>query len=82
MKKGSSIIGVRSASLHGRVAAYVAEVNDENITMSSVVRDAIKEKIERLEAEAATGKKQPASESHKLNSLRNQDVPPNRGKRK
>lgn len=53
VKKGASIIGVRSESLHKRVQAYVDAAKDENVTMSSVVRDAIREKIERLEAEKA-----------------------------
>lgn len=51
VKKGAPIIGVRSESLHKRVKDYVDALNDENVTMSSVVRQAVKEKIERLEAE-------------------------------
>lgn len=49
MKKGKEILGVRSSSLHARVKAYVDTVNRDNVTISWVVREAIEEKIKRLE---------------------------------
>lgn len=55
MKKGSSIIGVRSESLHDRITKYVQESDDENVTMSSIVRDALREKMDRLEKAQASG---------------------------
>jgi hypothetical protein len=50
MKKGKEILGVRSSVLHARVKAYVEAAHSEEVTISSVVRDAIREKIERLES--------------------------------
>jgi hypothetical protein len=50
MKKGTSIIGVRSEVLHARVSAFVAAAKDENVTRSSVVRIAVREYLDRMEA--------------------------------
>ena len=49
LKKGDKILGVRSSALHARVKAYVDAAHSEDVTISSVVRDAIREKVERLE---------------------------------
>lgn len=51
MKKGDSIIGVRSETLHARITNYVGAVSDDNVTKSSVVRAALKEYLDRKEAE-------------------------------
>lgn len=51
MKKGKPTIGFRSAELHKRLTKVVVAANNEDISISSIARAAVREKLDRMEKE-------------------------------